>query len=103
MPSLDDIRERRRLNDAFLAGEKILGIKFRHNSHVTFFGADGVRCEGWIVSVEPLKPEPIYTIECCDGSGDEDVPESKIEPKFDPHENPTAKKAGKIQPALDKS
>jgi hypothetical protein len=90
MPSLDAIRERRKLNDAFLAGEKIPGIKFRHNSHVAFLGADSARFEGWIVSVEPLQPEPLYTVECCDGSGDEDVPESKIVLILDPHESPTA-------------
>ena len=90
MPSPDEIKERRNLNDAFLAGEKILGIKFRHNSHVAFFCADGVRCEGWIVSVEPLQPEPIYTVECCDGSGDEEVPESKMELILDSNESPTA-------------
>jgi hypothetical protein len=90
MPSPDEIKERRILNDAFLAGERILGIRFRHNSHVAFSGADGVRCEGWIVSVEPAKPEPIYTVECCDGSGDEEVLESKIELILDPHETPAA-------------
>lgn len=79
MPSLNEIKERRKLNDAFLAGEKILGIKFRHNSQVAFFCADGVRGKGWIVGVEPLQPEPIYTIECCDGSEDKEVPESKME------------------------
>ena len=90
MPSPDEIKKRRELNDAFLAGERILGIKFRHNSHVAFVGEDGIRCEGWIVSVGPIEPEPVYTVECCDGSGDEDVRESKLELIIDPHENPTA-------------
>jgi hypothetical protein len=90
MPSPDEIKERRKLSNAFLSGEKILGIKFRHNSHVAFLGADGVRCEGWIVSVEALQPQPIYTVECCDGSGDEQVPESNIELLLDSHESPTA-------------
>ena len=43
-----------------------------------------VRC------VVPLQPEPVYTVECSDGSGDEQVPESKIELILDPHESPTA-------------
>ena len=75
MPSPDQIKERLKLSNAFLEGERILGVKFRHNCHVAFFSADGVRYEGWIVSVEPLQPESIYTVECCDGSGDEEVPE----------------------------
>ena len=85
MPSPDEIKERLKLSDAFLAGERILGIKFRHNSHVAFVSEDGVRYEGWIVSAS-YQPESIYTVECCDGSGDEEVPESKIELILDPHE-----------------
>ena len=90
MPTLEEIKERSRLNKAFLGEEKILGINFRHNSHVAFVGEDGIRSEGWIVGVGPTEPEPVYTVECCDGSGDEDVLESKLELIFDPHENPTA-------------
>jgi len=86
MPASDEIKKNRDLNNAFLAGETILGIKFRHNSHVSFEGQDGVRLEGWIVSVGPIEPEPIYTVECCDGSGDEEVVESRIELILDPHE-----------------
>jgi hypothetical protein len=89
MPTPDEIKKQCSLNNAFLAGEKILGIKFRHNSQVAFVGADG-RCEGWIVSVGPTEPEPVYTVERCDGSGDEEVLESKLELILDPHENPTA-------------
>ena len=89
MPSPDEIKKRRELNNAFLAGDRIHGIKFRHNSRVAFVGADGDRCEGWIVSVGPIDPEPVYTVECCDGNGDEDVLESKLELILDPHENPT--------------
>ena len=90
MPSPDESKRRCELNNAFLAGERILGIKFRHNSHVAFVCADGVRCEGWIVSVGPTEPEPVYTVERCDGSGDEDVLESKLELILDPHDNPAA-------------
>ncbi|MCX7006029.1 MAG: hypothetical protein NTY53_02060 [Kiritimatiellaeota bacterium] len=90
MPSPDEIKQRRELNNAFLAGERILGIKFRHNSHVAFVGADGIRREGWIVSVGPIEPETVYTVERCDGGRDEEVLESKLELILDPHENPTA-------------
>ena len=90
MPTPEEIKERSRLNNAFLAGEKILGIKFRHNSHVAFVGADGIRCDGWIVSVGPIEPKPVYTVERRDGGGDEEVLESKLELILDPHENPTA-------------
>ena len=90
MPSPDEIKRRRDLNNAFLAGEKILGIKFRHNSKVVFVAADGVRREGWIVSVGTTEPEAIYTIDRCDGGGDEEVIESKMELILDPHEDPPA-------------
>ena len=75
MPSPDKNKERFKLSGAFRAGERIFGIKFRYNSRAAFFSADGVRCEGWIVSVEPLQPEPICNVEYCDGSGDEEVSE----------------------------
>ncbi len=78
------------MNRDFLAGEKILGTKFRHNSRVAFVGGDGVRNEGWIVAVGPIEPEPVFTVERCDGGGDEEVLESKLELILDPHENPTA-------------
>jgi len=89
MPTPEEIKERSRLNNAFLAGEKILGIKFRHNSHVAFVGEDGVRSEGWIVGVGPIEPEPVYTVERCDAGRDQEVLESKLELILDPHENPS--------------
>ena len=89
MPTPEEIKKRCSLNNAFLTGEKIPGIKFRHNSQVAFVAAKGVRCKGWIVGVGPTEPEPVYTVECCDGSRDEEVLESKLELILDPHENPT--------------
>ena len=86
MPTSDEIKNRRNLNNAFLAGQKSLSIKVRHNSHVAFRSQAGIRVEGWIVSVGPLEPEPSYTIERCDGGGDEEVAESKLELVLDPHE-----------------
>ena len=86
MPISDEIKKRSDLNNAFLAGEKILGIKFRHNSLVAFQVQDGIRLEGWIVSVGPIEPEPIYTVERSDGGGNEEVLQSRIELITDPHE-----------------
>ena len=74
------------MGNAFLAGEKITGIKFRHNSHVRCVDADEVAFEGWIVSVGPFEPEPLYTIERGDGGGDEEVLEANITLIHDPHE-----------------
>ena len=85
MSTSDEIKKRRDLNNAFLAGQKILTIKFSYNSHVAFRSQDGLRLEGWIVSVGPLEPEPMYTVERCDGGGDEEVAESKLELVLDPH------------------
>lgn len=90
MPSPNEIRNQRDLSNAFLAGQKILGIKFRHNSLVAFVASDGIRSEGWIVGVGPIEPEPTYTIEHCDGSGDDEILESNLVLLLDPHEDPRA-------------
>jgi hypothetical protein len=90
MSSPDEIKKHRDLNNAFLTGERILGIKFRHNSLVAFIGASGDRCEGWVVSVGPIEPEPVYTVECRGARGNEEVLESKLTLILDSHENPTA-------------
>lgn len=82
----DEIKERNRLNRSFLAGERIPGIKLRHNSLVSFVGTDGVAHEGWIVAVAPGEPEPVYTIERRDGAEDAEVPESILQLVLDPHE-----------------
>lgn len=54
------------------------GIKFRHNSLVTFVGADGIGHEGWIVGVAPIEPEPVYTVERRDGEEDAEVCGSNV-------------------------
>jgi hypothetical protein len=87
MPIDQDRKTQIAMGNAFLAGEKIAGIKFRHNSHVRCEDSDGVTFEGWIVSVGPFDPEPIYTIERSDGGGDEEVLESKVALIHDPHES----------------
>lgn len=86
MASSDEIKRLRDLSNAFLAGKKIVGVKYRHNSSVVFVDARGVRCEGWIVGVGPIEPEPVYTIERSDGGGDEEVIESNVELILAPRE-----------------
>ena len=86
MSKLEERKKQLELSNAYLSGEKIFGVKFRHNSHVSFVDEHGNKAEGWIVSVGPIEPEPVYTVERSDGQGDEKVLENKIELLFDPHE-----------------
>jgi hypothetical protein len=86
MGKCEDRKRKRELGNAYLSGERICGVKYRHNSHVSFRDTDGKSHEGWIVSVDPIAPEPIYAIEHIDGSGDQKVKESLIELIYDPHE-----------------
>jgi hypothetical protein len=88
MRDASEIKRQRDLSRAYVAGERVLGVRFRHNSHVRFSSEDGTPVEGWIVAVGPIEPEPIYTVERSDGGGDEEVLESKIEVLFEPHEPP---------------
>ncbi len=86
---MNDSEERRKalaLSNAFLAGERINGVKFSHNSQVRILSSSGASAEGWVVAVGPFEPEPIYTVERSDGNGDEEVRESELELIFDPHE-----------------
>lgn len=86
MSNLENRKRILELSNAYLSGEKICGVKYRHNSHVSFQDTDGKLYEGWIVSVGPIEPEPIYSIERTDGSGDQEVKESLIGLIYDPHE-----------------
>lgn len=79
------------MSNAFMAGGRINGVKFRHNSQVHFSADSGKLVEGWIVAVGPFEPEPIYTVERADGAGDEEVRESELALIFDPHEEGHAK------------
>ncbi len=85
---MDTLKDRKRhdLSKSYLSGEKILGVKFRHNSHVSYTDESGKVAEGWIVGVGPVEPEPVYTIERSDGSGDDEVRESAVTLLSDPHE-----------------
>ena len=76
-----DLKERKRLrglNAAWLAGEKIDGLLFRHNSIVEATLPDGTVKAGWIVAATADGPEPTYTVEAQDGSGDIECVESAI-------------------------
>jgi hypothetical protein len=92
METPEEVNERNRLSKlskAYVSGERIPGIRFRHNSLVTFVGTDGVAHEGWIVRVEAIEPEPVYTVERRDGNEDAQLRESNLELIHDPHERPT--------------
>jgi hypothetical protein len=67
-----------RLNTAWLAGERVDGFKFLHNSIAELVLEDGTRKKGWIVALTPADPEPVYTLEAHDGSGDIRCPESAL-------------------------
>jgi hypothetical protein len=86
MSTLEERKKQLKLSNAYLGGERIFGVKYRHNSHISFTDEIGVAIEGWIVGVGPIEPEPIYTIERADGGGDEEIKETLITLIFDPHE-----------------
>lgn len=87
MTDLEERIKNQKFSKAYLSGERIFGVKFRHNSQVSFLSDDDKKIQGWIVAVGPIEPEPIYTVERSDGEGDEEILESKIELIFDPHEH----------------
>jgi hypothetical protein len=74
----DDKKRFARLNSAWLAGEKVDGLKFLHNSIVEVTLPDAATKTGWIVAASVEGPEPIYTVEAQDGSGDIQSPESAL-------------------------
>jgi phosphoserine phosphatase len=76
-----NIEERKRmakLNAEWLAGEKIDALQFRYNTTVIATLSDGTILTGWIVGASVDGPEPVYTIEAQDGSGDIECAESTI-------------------------
>jgi hypothetical protein len=76
--NLEERKKFAKLNSAWLEGEKIDGLLFRHNSTVRVTLADGTSMIGWIVAASFDGPEPIYTVEAEDGSGDIECLESAI-------------------------
>ena len=74
----EDKKRCAQLNAAWLAGQKIDGLKFRYNSIVVATLPDGTTKTGWIVAVSVDGSEPIYTVEAQDGSGDIECLESAM-------------------------
>lgn len=76
--NLEERKKLVKLSAAWRAGEKIEGLQFRYNTTVIVTLADGTTTTGWIVAASTDGPEPIYTIEAQDGSGDMECLESSI-------------------------
>jgi len=76
--NLEERKRLAKLNADWRAGEKIEGLQFRYNSTVIVTLADGSTTTGWIVAASTGGPEPTYTIEAQDGSGDIECLESTI-------------------------
>lgn len=74
----EDRKRFAKLNRAWLAGEKMEGLRFQYNSIVEVTLADGTTKAGWIVGASSDGPEPVYTVEARDGSGDIQCPESAV-------------------------
>jgi len=76
--NLEERKKHAKLNAAWRAGEKIEGLLFRYNITVQVTLPDGTTMTGWIVAASVDGPEPIYTVEAKDGSGDIECVESAI-------------------------
>lgn len=76
--SSDEKKTFARLNDAWLAGQQVDGLKFLHNSIVEVTLQDTTVKTGWIIAATTGGPEPVYTVEAQDGSGDIECPESAL-------------------------
>ena len=74
----EDRKRFTQLNHAWLAGEKINGLQFRRNSVVEVTLPDGTTKTGWIVAASFDGPEPVYTVEARDGSGDIECRKSAV-------------------------
>jgi len=85
MTTAKERKKQQDLSKAYLAGEKIFDVKYRHNSRVSYLDANGDTIEGWIVGVGPIEPEPIYTIERKDRQSDDEIAESRLTLLLDPH------------------
>jgi hypothetical protein len=66
------------MNKKFVSGEILPRIKFRYNSKVNVKLSDGSIAYGWIVVVNIVDPEPIYTIEIENGDPNFEALESNI-------------------------
>ena len=67
-----------KLNEKWMAGQKVEELQFQFNTIVEVNLPDRTVRSGWIVGAALTSPEPTYTVECSDGSGDIKCPESSI-------------------------
>ena len=63
---------------AWLAGEKVSGARFSYNRVVRAVRGEYEGQEGWVVGIEPLDPEPIYTVEFPESDPCAEVLESDL-------------------------
>jgi hypothetical protein len=74
-----EVRKRfAQLNAAWRSGEKVDGLQFLYNSIGEVTLPDGTTKTGWIVAATVDGPEPVYTVESQDGSGDIECVESAL-------------------------
>jgi hypothetical protein len=55
------------LNQAFLAGDYINGVRFKHNDYVLVWSGSHIGTAGSLVSLLSLEPEPTFIIELESG------------------------------------
>jgi hypothetical protein len=67
--------------DPWVAGEAIPGIAHKYNAYVEIVGGPHNGESGWLVSVDPLGSEPVYTVELESRGPDAQVPQSFIRPR----------------------
>lgn len=71
---------RREINtDDWFAGRTVPGGRFRHNESVRVIAGEHAGKFGALISVESLKPEPVYVVELSSGEGDVLLPDSRLE------------------------
>jgi len=65
-------------NAKWLGGQRIAQLKFLHNSTVEAILPGGTKRRGWVVAAWLSGPEPMYTVEYADGTGDIQCAESSL-------------------------
>jgi transcription antitermination factor NusG len=66
------------LNQSFLAGEQIQGLRFKHNDYVSVISGPHAGIAGSLVSLLSLDPEPIFVMELESGR-DAEVAQTDIQ------------------------
>jgi hypothetical protein len=67
-------------DDDWYAGRTVPGGRFRHNESVHVIAGEHAGKRGALISVESLKPEPVYLVELGSGEGDLLLPDSSLAP-----------------------